>query len=87
VRLVNLKSATYPAIIEWARGNEAKCLKHGVSIAALKSAFYRTTKREGVYNPVTQVLKLSKHTLLPPHVGLTIKLLTQATVVDITPRH
>ena len=40
-----------------------------------------------VYNPVTHVLKLSKHTLLPPHVGLTIKLLTQATVVDITPRH
>jgi uncharacterized DUF497 family protein len=27
---------------EWDRGNEAKCQKHGVSIAALQSAFYRT---------------------------------------------
>jgi uncharacterized protein len=27
---------------EWDRGNEAKCQKHGVSIAALQSAFCRT---------------------------------------------
>lgn len=27
---------------EWDNGNEAKCQKHGVSIAALQSAFYRT---------------------------------------------
>jgi len=27
---------------EWDAGNEAKCQKHGVSIAALESAFYRT---------------------------------------------
>ena len=27
---------------EWDSGNEAKCEKHGVSIAALQSAFYNT---------------------------------------------
>ena len=27
---------------EWDSGNEAKCQKHGVSIATLQSAFYRT---------------------------------------------